>query len=155
MASADQQHLNILIKDDMKYDVRIENSELRRYCLHLQLKGRLLTLESRGEFYAEGNPNDVLTTDDVDYSSIRHNGGRRSICVCGETGTMSGTQGSFDLVDDVRDTKICTLTWEASLDPGAQNAFSTSNLNPGYQVDIGKWNKSGIMGEVPVSIQES
>ncbi|KAH8690223.1 Asp hemolysin-like protein [Talaromyces proteolyticus] len=137
MASADQQYLSILLTDDMKYDIRIENSQLQS-----------------GEFYVEGNPNDVLTTDDVDDTSVRHNGGRRSICSCGEAGSMSGTQGSLDLVDDVRDTKICTLTWRASMEPGKQNAFLTSNLNPRYQVDIGKWNRSGIMGEVPVSILE-
>ncbi|THC88138.1 hypothetical protein EYZ11_012417 [Aspergillus tanneri] len=132
MASSDQQHLNIQIQDDMKYDIRIENAQVER----------------------EGNRNDILTTDDIDDMSIRHNGGKRNICSCGETGSMSGPQGAIDLVDDVRDARICTLAWHASMEPGRRNSFTMHNQNPRYKVDIGNWNESGTMGDIPVTIGE-
>ncbi|QKX57673.1 uncharacterized protein TRUGW13939_04791 [Talaromyces rugulosus] len=137
MASADQQYLNIKIQDKMRYDIRLENVKLRS-----------------GEFYVEGNKNDVLTTDDVGDGSIRHNNGIRHICACGENGSISGPQGSFDLVDDLRDVRICTLTWAATMEPGRRNSFVARNVDPRYNVDVGKWNDSGIMGDVPVAVDE-
>lgn len=102
-----------------------------------------------------GNPNDVLTTDDINDMSIRHNGGSREICSISEPGSMLGPSGAVDLVDDVRDTRICTLAWRATMKPGEQNSFLIRNHNPKYRVDIGKWNESGTIGDVPVSIGEN
>jgi hypothetical protein len=151
------QYLDIIVKDDMKYDIRIENAQMERYLLH-----SLLWVISMcnfwhwlsGEFYRLGNPNDVLTTDDINDMSIRHNGGSREICSISEPGSMLGPSGAVDLVDDVRDTRICTLTWRATMKPGEHNSFLIRNHNPNYRVDIGKWNESGTIGEVPVSIGE-
>jgi hypothetical protein len=105
--------------------------------------------------YRLGNPNDVLTTDDINDMSIRHNGGSREICSICEPGSMLGPSGAIDLVDDVRDTRICTLTWHATLKPGEHNSFLIRNQDPKYRVDIGKWNESGPIGEVPVSVSEN
>ncbi|KAF9883232.1 hypothetical protein FE257_003826 [Aspergillus nanangensis] len=138
MASArPQQYLDIQIQDDLKYDIRIENAHVES-----------------GEFYREGDQNDILTTDEIGDMSIRHNGGRRDICSCSEPGAISGPQGAIDLVDDMTDARICTLTWSASLGPGTSNVFTMRNQNPGYKVEIGTWNESGPMGDVPVTISE-
>jgi hypothetical protein len=67
---------------------------------------------------------------------------------------MSGPQGSIDLVDDYRDVRICTLSWEATMQPGRRNSFVLRNLDPRYHVDVGKWNDSGVMGNVPVAVDE-
>lgn len=85
---------------------------------------------------------------------IRHNGGRRSICVCGEADSMSETQGSIDLVDDVKDARICSLTWKASMQPGGQNEFKKINHDKRYSVDIGNWNQTGAMGMIPVTVND-
>ena len=107
-----------------------------------------------GEFYREGNEDDVLTCDDVDDMGIRHNGGRRHICSVSETNSKFGPRGAIDLVDDVRDTRICTLAWGATMEPGEQNTLILRNQDPSYQVDIGNWNDHGVMGEVPVTVYE-
>lgn len=85
---------------------------------------------------------------------IRHNGGRRSICFCGEAGALYGAQGSIDLVDDLKGARICSLIWRAAMYPGEKNDFKKLNQDARYSVEIGKWNKSGVMGEIPVSIEE-
>ncbi|KAJ5682067.1 uncharacterized protein N7477_002007, partial [Penicillium maclennaniae] len=132
------QYLDIIIQDDMKYDIRIENAQMES-----------------GEFYRLGNPDDILTTDDIDDMSIRHNGGSREICSISEPGSMLGPSGAVDLVDDVRDVRICTLAWRATMKPGEHNSFLIRDHNPKYRVDIGEWNKSGTIGDVPVSIGEN
>lgn len=71
-----------------------------------------------------------------------------------EPGSMLGPSGAIDLVDDVRDTRICTLTWRATTQPGKQNSILIRNHNPKYRVDIGKWKEFGTVGDVPVSIGE-
>ncbi|KKK14316.1 hypothetical protein P175DRAFT_0556958 [Aspergillus ochraceoroseus IBT 24754] len=136
-SAAVQQYLDIEIQDNLKYDIRIENAHVES-----------------GEFYREGDRSDILSTDDIDDMSIRHNGGTRSICSRGDTGSNSGPRGTIDLVDDVMDIRICTLAWRASMDPGKPNIMQMSNQDPRYNVNIGKWNKSGTMGEVPVVISE-
>lgn len=85
---------------------------------------------------------------------IRHNGGRRHICSVSETDSMSGPYGAVDLVDDVRDTRICTLAWHATMKPGERNTLALRNQSPRYQVDIGSWTDHGVMGEVPVTVYE-
>lgn len=87
--------------------------------------------------------------------SIRHGGGCREICSMSEPGSMLGPFGAIDLVDDVRDTRICTLTWRATTQPGEQNSILIRNHNPKYRVDIGKWKEFGTVGDVPVSIGEN
>lgn len=67
---------------------------------------------------------------------------------------MSGPQGSIDLVDDYRDVRICTLSWEATMQPGRRNSFVLRNLDSRYHVDVGEWNDSGVMGNVPVAVDE-
>ncbi|RMJ26560.1 Asp hemolysin-like protein [Aspergillus sp. HF37] len=136
-SEAAQQYLDIVIQDDLKYDIRIENA-------HVQ----------SGEFYNNGDPNDVLTADEIDDMGIRHNGGRRHVCSSGEPGCASGPEGIIDLMDDVANARICTLAWNASLEPGKQNMFMMRNLDERYEVEIGKWNEFGTMGEVPVAIRE-
>ncbi|KAF7161075.1 hypothetical protein CNMCM5623_006752 [Aspergillus felis] len=132
-----QQYVDIEIKDDMKYDIRIENAHI-----------------DSGEFYNEDNQNDTLTTDDVDDMVIRHNGGLRHICSCGEEQGFKGLEGTIDLFDDVKDAKICTLAWNASMGPGKKNKFEMRNQDPRYNINIGNWNESGVMGTVPVTITE-
>ncbi|KAJ5394704.1 hypothetical protein N7509_006491 [Penicillium cosmopolitanum] len=90
-----QQHLHIQIQDDLKYDIRIEKSNF-----------------ASGQFYNEDDKCDNLTSDDVDDMIIRHNGGIRMVC------SMYGSQGRIDLVDDVKDIRICT-----SMQPGSSNEF--------------------------------
>lgn len=101
-----------------------------------------------GQFYNEDDRSDILTSEDVDDMVIRHNGGRRSIC------SMDGSEGSVDLVDDVKDTKICSLAWRTSTRPGERNDFQKLNHDERYMVEIGDWNKSGTMGAVPVTVKE-
>lgn len=101
-----------------------------------------------GQFYREDDRNDILTSDDVDDFVIRHNGGVRTVC------SMYGSQGSIDLVDDVKDTRICSLAWRASMEPGEPNEFKELNHNSKYTVEIGKWNETGTMGAIPVTIKE-
>ena len=67
---------------------------------------------------------------------------------------MYGSQGSIDLVDDVKDMRICSLSWRASMQPGEPNEFKKLNHDASYMVEIGKWNESGTMGAVPVTIKE-
>ena len=95
-----------------------------------------------------------MTADDVDDMIIRHNGGIRDICSCGETDSMSGTQGTFDLMDDVKDARICTLAWSAPMQTGRRNMFKMLNHNSKYKVDIGDWQESGTMGTVTVAIKD-
>ncbi|KAB8074936.1 aegerolysin type hemolysin [Aspergillus leporis] len=137
MADAYGQYVDIQIEDGMKFDVRIENAHL-----------------DSGQFYRLGDQNDVLSADDVDDMIIRHNGGRRDICACGDMGSMSGTQGAIDLIDDVKDAKICTLAWSAPMGTGRRNRFTKLDHNTNYTVDIGDWNESGTMGMVPVTVKE-
>lgn len=103
---------------------------------------------SSGQFYNEDDKQDILTTDDVDDMVIRHNGGIRTIC------SMHGSQGSIDLVNDVKDVRICSLSWRASMQPGEPNEFKTLNHDASYMVQIGTWNESGTMGVIPVTIKE-
>ncbi|EBA27178.1 hypothetical protein KXW98_000283 [Aspergillus fumigatus] len=132
-----QQFLDIEIKDDMKYDIRIENAHIES-----------------GEFYREGDQNDTLTTDDIEDMIIRHNGGLRHVCSCGEEKGFKGLQGTIDLIDDVKDAKICTLEWNAPMEPGKRNTFMLRDQDPRYHIDIGQWNESGILGKVPVTISD-
>lgn len=85
---------------------------------------------------------------------IRHNGGRRHICSVSETDDKFGPYGALDLVDDVRDTRICTLAWGAASEPGERNSLTLRNQDPKYQVDVGTWNEHGVMGEVTVTVHE-
>jgi hypothetical protein len=101
-----------------------------------------------GQFYREDDRSDILTSDDVDDMVIRHNGGIRTVC------SMYGSQGSIDLVDDVRDARICSLAWKAPMQPGERNEFKKLHHDTRYMVEIGKWNESGTMGAVPVTIKE-
>ena len=101
-----------------------------------------------GQFYNEDDRNDILTSEDVDDMVIRHNGGMRAVC------SMYGSEGSVDLVDDVKDTRICSLAWRASTQPGERNDFKKLNHDPSYMVEIGNWNESGTMGAIPVTIKE-
>lgn len=87
--------------------------------------------------------------------SIRHNGGRRHVYSSGETGAMSGPQGMFDLTDPVTGARICTLAWSGFLEPGKRNMLMMRNHDERYDVEIGKWNEFGIMGEIPVTVRET
>ncbi|BAE58620.1 aegerolysin type hemolysin [Aspergillus flavus] len=136
-ADAYGQYVDIKIEDGMKYDLRIENAHL-----------------DSGQFYRQGDQGDIMTADDIDDMIIRHNGGIREVCSCGETDSMSGTQGTIDLIDDVKDTRICTLAWSAPMQSGRKNRFSMLNHDPRYKVDIGKWQESGTMGTVNVAIKD-
>lgn len=95
-----------------------------------------------------------MASGDVDDMIIRHNGGRRSICFCGEEGSLYGAQGSVDLVDDLKGVRICTLIWRAAMYRGERNEFRKLNQNTRYKVDIGRWNQSGVLGDIPVIIEE-
>ncbi|CAG7938072.1 unnamed protein product [Penicillium nalgiovense] len=130
-SSLSQKSLQIQIQDDLKYDIRIENAKLES-----------------GKFYNEDDQNDVLTSEDVDDMVIRHNGGIRSVC------SMDGSRGSIDLVDDVRDAKICNLTWRASPEGGERNEIEKLNQDTRYMVDIGSWNESGTVGSVLVTVKD-
>ncbi|KGO75016.1 Aegerolysin [Penicillium italicum] len=126
-----QKYIQIQIQDDLKYDIRIENAELES-----------------GKFYRADDRNDILTSEDVDDMVIRHNGGIRSICA------MDASEGSIDLVDDVRDAKICNLTWRASTQLEDRNEIMKLHHDPRYIVNIGSWNESGNMGWIPVTVKE-
>ncbi|KAJ5837195.1 hypothetical protein N7447_003221, partial [Penicillium robsamsonii] len=126
-----QKYLKIQIQDDLKYDVRVENAELER-----------------GKFYNEDDGSDILKADDVDDMIIRHNGGIRNVC------SMDESEGHLDLVDDVRDTKICSLTWRASTQLREPNEIKKLDQDERYIVDIGRWNESVTTGCVPVTIKE-
>ena len=103
---------------------------------------------SSGKFYNEDDQTDILTSEDVDDMVIRHNGGIRSVC------SMDGSQGSIDLVDDVRDAKICNLTWRVSPEGGERNEIKKLNHDTRYMVDIGNWNESGTVGSVLVTVKD-
>jgi hypothetical protein len=126
-----QKYIQIQIQDDLKYDIRIENAELES-----------------GKFYSSDDRNNILTSEDVDDVIIRHNGGIRSICA------MDASEGSIDLVDDVRDRKICDLTWRASTQLEDRNEMMKLHHDPRYIVDIGDWNECGNMGWIPVTVKE-
>lgn len=83
---------------------------------------------------------------------IRHKGGMRHVCSSGEEAGFKGLQGAIDLVDDVQDSRICTLAWNAPMESGKKNMLMMRYRNPQYKVDIGKWNDSGVMGTVPITI---
>jgi hypothetical protein len=108
-----------------------------------------------GQFYREGDQSDILTSDDVDDMVIRHNGGRRSICIRGDTDSVSEAEGSIDLIDDITDARICSLAWRASMQPGKRNEFEKMNHDPRYTVNVGEWSKSGAMGTIPVTITQT
>lgn len=108
-----------------------------------------------GQFYREGDQSDILSSDDVDDMVIRHNGGRRSICIRGDRDSVSEAQGSIDLIDDITDARICSLAWNASMQPGKRNEFETMNQDNRYTVDVGNWSKSGAMGTIPVTIKQT
>ncbi|KAJ5807813.1 hypothetical protein N7474_009082 [Penicillium riverlandense] len=133
-----EQSFEIQIEDDLKYDIRIENAAL-----------------ASGQFYREGDQSDILTSDDVDDMVIRHNGGRRSICICGDTESVGEAEGSIDLIDDITDARICSLAWRASTQPGKGNQFEKTNQDTRYTVDVGNWSKSGAMGTIPVTIKQT
>ncbi|OGE48170.1 hypothetical protein PENARI_c031G11406 [Penicillium arizonense] len=122
------QNLQIRIQDDLKYDIRIENADIHS-----------------GQFYNEDDRSDILTAEDVDDMVIRHNGGMRSIC------STNGSEGSVDLVDDVKDARICSLAWRASTQPGERIDLKKLNHNERYMVEIGNRNESGT---IPVTIKE-
>ncbi|KOS48091.1 hypothetical protein ACN38_g890 [Penicillium nordicum] len=126
-----QKYFQIQIQDDLKYDVRIENAELEN-----------------GKFYNEDDPSDILKNDDVDDMVIRHNGGIRTIC------SMDGSRGHLDLVDDVRDAKICSLAWKASTQFAAPNEIKKLDQDERYVVDIGNWHETVTTGRVPVTVKE-
>ncbi|KAE8148752.1 aegerolysin type hemolysin [Aspergillus avenaceus] len=132
------QYLDIQIQDDLKYDIRIADAHL-----------------DSGQFYREGDRSDIMSSDDIDDMAIRHNGGMRNVYSCGELGSMSGPQGTIDLIQDVSDERICTLAWSASMEPGSPNIFLTRNHNPKYKVEVGNWNEAGTMGEVPVTVMDA
>ena len=147
--ASQQQYLQIQIQDDLKYDVRIENADLDWYFpFSLVLKAVFSEVMHSGQFYREGDRSDILMSDDVDDMVIRHNGGIRNVC------SMYDSQGSIDLVDDVRDARICSLAWKASMHPGERNEFKKLQHDPRYMVEIGDWNESGTMGLIPVTIRE-
>ncbi|KAJ5534922.1 hypothetical protein N7527_001176 [Penicillium freii] len=126
-----QKYLQIQIQDDLKYDVRIENAKLES-----------------GKFYNEDDPSDILKSDDVDDMVIRHNGGIRTVC------SMDGSRGHLDLVDDVRDAKICSLSWKASTQYAAPNEIKKLDQDERYVVDIGSWEETVTTGRVPVTVKE-
>ncbi|KAJ5199417.1 Aegerolysin [Penicillium cf. griseofulvum] len=126
-----QKYIQIQIQDDLKFDIRIENAGLES-----------------GKFYSAEDQNEILTSDDVNDVVIRHNGGIRSICA------MDASEGSIDLVDDVRDKKICDLTWRASTQLEDRNEMMKLHQDPAYIVDVGNWNECGNMGWIPVTVKE-
>jgi hypothetical protein len=67
---------------------------------------------------------------------------------------MDSSQGHLDLVDDVRDAKICSLTWRASTQFGEPNEIKKLDQDERYVVDIGSWNETVTTGRVPVTIKE-
>lgn len=95
-----------------------------------------------------------MTSDDLDDMIIRHNGGKRSVCFFGKAGSLYGAQGSVDLVDDLKGARICTLIWRAAMYPGERNEFKKLNQDARYTIEIGRWNEFGIMGAIPVTIEE-
>ena len=101
-----------------------------------------------GKFYNEDDPSDILKSDDVDDMVIRHNGGIRTVC------SMDGSRGHLDLVDDVRDAKICSLSWKASTQYAAPNEIKKLDQDERYVVDIGSWKETVTTGRVPVTVKE-
>jgi hypothetical protein len=67
---------------------------------------------------------------------------------------LYGAQGSVDLVDDFKDERICTLIWRTAMYMGEKNDFKKLNQNTRYKVDIGRWNKVGVMGDILITIEE-
>ncbi|KAE8131212.1 aegerolysin type hemolysin [Aspergillus pseudotamarii] len=136
-AGAFGQYIDIQIQDDLNCDITIKNAHI-----------------SSGQFYTHGVRRDVVSPSDVDDLTIRHNGGRRNIYACGELGSISETRGMFDLYDDKRATRICTLYWSASVEPERRNEILKFNHDVRYDVGIGNWNESGTMGMIQVTITE-
>ena len=143
-----QKYLQIQIQDDLKYDIRIENAELERYFPFALVWRRVFWVIHSGHFYREDDRNDFLTSDDVDDMVIRHNGGIRSVC------SMDAPHGSIDLVDDVRDARICSLTWRTSTHVGERNEIKKLHEDKRYMVEIGDWNEAGAMGWIPITVKE-
>jgi hypothetical protein len=67
---------------------------------------------------------------------------------------LYGAQGSVDLVDDFKNARICTLIWRTAVHIGEKNDFKKLNQNTSYKVDIGRWNEVGVMGHIPITIEE-
>ena len=79
---------------------------------------------------------------------IRHNGGMRTVC------SMDSSRGHLDLVDDIRDAKICSLAWRAPTQFREPNEIKKLDQDERYVVEIGSWNETVTTGRVPVTIKE-
>jgi hypothetical protein len=73
---------------------------------------------------------------------------------CGREDAASGTQGSFDMIDQNSGTRICSLQWNCPYEssPGNTNSVKAQNQNDNYKVDIGNYRKNGALGKVDVTI---
>jgi hypothetical protein len=71
---------------------------------------------------------------------------------CGKKDTMSGTEGSFDLIDQSSGTLICSLHWNCphQSSPGYTNSVKALSRNDGYVVAIGSYPEKGALGKVNV-----
>ena len=142
-----QKYLQIQIQDNLKHDIRIENAELERYSFLPVLETCFWDLYS-GSFYNEDDPSDILKPDYIDDMVIRHNGGMRTVC------SMDSSRGHLDLVDDIRDAKICSLAWRAPTQFREPNEIKKLDQDERYVVEIGSWNETVTTGRVPVTIKE-
>ncbi|KAJ5928372.1 hypothetical protein N7466_007328 [Penicillium verhagenii] len=125
--------------------VRVQNSELQW-----------------GKFYADGNKNDEISPQQVDETVIPpFSSGPADIWTCGREDAPSGSQGSFDLIDqNTGGGKICSIDWNAPYAPGPgnENSVTARDLNSqDYAVDIvGHFKKdNGTLGTVDVDISHA
>lgn len=137
--------------------VQVKNSELQWYPHQSYRVWRaVLKLDHRGKFYADGDKDREISPQQVDETVVPANSSASAdVYSCGREDAASGTQGSFDLIDQNFGTTICSLQWNCPYNPGPGNwnLVEAQNLNSDYSVTIGEYNKKkGALKTIDVNI---
>ncbi|KAJ5157657.1 uncharacterized protein N7482_008757 [Penicillium canariense] len=110
-----------------------------------------------GKFYADGNKDHEITPEQVDSTVLPANSsGPADVWSCGREDAPSGSEGSFDLIDQNYGNTICTLEWNCPYEPGKgnENWVKTTNLDTDYNVTIaGNYHKNkGTLKKVDITV---
>ncbi|KAH7919329.1 Asp-hemolysin [Leucogyrophana mollusca] len=104
---------------------------------------------SWGKFHENGNKDVEISPEEIDKIVIP-GGSEHSVSSCGRLSSPSGTEGTIDLYDDT--TKVATLYWDCPWGSPTNN-FEVQDVNQGYSVTNGPWNKSGgALGNIAIKV---
>ncbi|KAH7919338.1 putative Asp-hemolysin precursor [Leucogyrophana mollusca] len=102
-----------------------------------------------GKFFKNDVKDWEISPEEVDKIVIPA-GSEQSVSSCGRSNSPSGTEGSIDLYDDK--TKVCTLYWDCPWGSPTNN-FEVRDVNQGYNVTNGPWNKTGgALGNIAIKV---